>query len=490
MKIKSTKLKIIFFITILVFLFISVSKLISNTDNNFLFKVKSFIPNSIKTHLKNTIFLIPSLNDKIKELEKENKSLKNDITNKKRALKNIKDKYFSGSYPLISFYLEEKDRIIKSKYSNYKLTTFQTSFLDNGKAKAAKASAYLEEYEDKILLANGDGVFSYFYKEDLNKNKFDSITISSNIKEIIDYREFYKKSEDGIKDILIDGNKIFVSFSNQLPDQLPNYCYNTSILVADINFEYLKFNKFFVPDQCVISYEDYERFNPHIAGGRMVDFKDNKILFSTGAFQYFKHPQDKESPLGKILSIDKDNGNWDVISMGHRNIQGLKYNREEDIIFMTEHGPKGGDEFNINFNPNPNSIKNYGWPISSYGKHYNKSKYAESPLHKSHKKYGFIEPIKYYVPSIAITEIEKIPKKFNKDFDNDFFIGSMGTLIEEGDLSFHHIKLDKEFKKILKEDVIVIGERIRDFKYIEDINKIVLFIENSPGIAVLSYYKE
>ena len=297
MKIKSTKLKIIFFITILVFLFISVSKLISNTDNNFLFKVKSFIPNSIKTHLKNTIFLIPSLNDKIKELEKENKSLKNDITNKKRALKNIKDKYFSGSYPLISFYLEEKDRIIKSKYSNYKLTTFQTSFLDNGKAKAAKASAYLEEYEDKILLANGDGVFSYFYKEDLNKNKFDSITISSNIKEIIDYREFYKKSEDGIKDILIDGNKIFVSFSNQLPDQLPNYCYNTSILVADINFEYLKFNKFFVPDQCVISYEDYERFNPHIAGGRMVDFKDNKILFSTGAFQYFKHPQDKELSL-------------------------------------------------------------------------------------------------------------------------------------------------------------------------------------------------
>ena len=67
MKIKSTKLKIIFFITILVFLFISVSKLISNTDNNFLFKVKSFIPNSIKTHLKNTIFLIPSLNDKIKD---------------------------------------------------------------------------------------------------------------------------------------------------------------------------------------------------------------------------------------------------------------------------------------------------------------------------------------------------------------------------------------------------------------------------------------
>ena len=489
MKIKFTKLKIIFFIIALIFLYISASKLISNTSNNFLFKVKSFVPTSIKTHLKNTIFLIPSLNNTIKELEKENKYLKNDIIYKKRALKNIKDKYFSGSYPLISFYLEEKDRIVKSKYSNYKLTTFQTSFLDNGKAKPAKASAYLEEYGDKMILVNADGVFSYFYKEDLNKNKFDSITISSNIKEIINYKEFYQKSEDGIKDILVNGNKIFVSFTNQIADQLPNYCYNTSILVADINFEYLKFNKLFVPDQCVISYEDYEKFNPHIAGGRMVNFKDNKILFSTGAFQYYKHPQDKTSPLGKILSIDKDNGNWDIISMGHRNIQGLKYDQKEDIIFSTEHGPVGGDEFNINFNPNPNNIKNYGWPISSYGKIYTNQN-ADSPLHKSHKKYGFIEPVKYYVPSIGITEIEKMPKKFNKNFDNDFFIASMGSVVEEGDLSFHHIKLDKEFKKILKEDVIVIGERIRDFKYIEDINKIVLFIENSPGIAVLSYYKE
>ena len=104
-----------------------------------------------------------------------------------------------------------------------------------------------------------------------------------------------------------------------------------------------------------------------------------------------------------------------------------------------------------------------------------------------YKKYGFIEPIKYYVPSIGISEIEKIPKKFNKEFDNDFFIASMGNNQEEGDLSIHHIKLDKEHKKILKEDIIVIGERIRDLKYIESLNKIILFIENSPGIGVLSY---
>ena len=109
-----------------------------------------------------------------------------------------------------------------------------------------------------------------------------------------------------------------------------------------------------------------------------------------------------------------------------------------------------------------------------------------APLCKSHKKFGFIEPIKYYVPSIGITEIEKIPQIFNKDFDNDFFIASMGTILEEGDLSIHHIKLDSDLKKILKEDLIVIGERIRDLKYIEDMNIIILFMENSPGIGILS----
>jgi glucose/arabinose dehydrogenase len=229
----------------------------------------------------------------------------------------------------------------------------------------------------------------------------------------------------------------------------------------------------------------------------MVNFKDNKILFSTGAMQYFKLPQDKTSPLGKILSIDKRTANWEIISMGHRNVQGLKYDHRENIIFSTEHGPTGGDEFNINFNPSSIDVKNYGWPISSYGEHGAKTdikdskklklRYDRAPLNKSHEKYGFVEPIKYYVPSIGISEIEKIPKKFNKEFDNDFFISSMGNIQEEGDLSIHHIKLDKELKKILKEDIIVIGERIRDLKYIESLNKIILFIENSPGIGVLSY---
>ena len=81
-----------------------------------------------------------------------------------------------------------------------------------------------------------------------------------------------------------------------------------------------------------------------------------------------------------------------------------------------------------------------------------------------------------------------MPKIFNKEFTNDFFVASMGTILEEGDLSIHHIKLDEDLKKIIMEDIIVIGERIRDLKYIKDINKIILFMENSQA-QVFCHYK-
>ena len=490
MKIKLKKL--LFILIAIVIFYIIGAKSINNNEYNLYFKIKSLVPNSIKHYLKKTIFMVPTLNQTINELKEENKVLKSTINQNKETIKEIKNTYFSGSYPLISFHLKEKEKIIKSKYSKYKFTRFQTNFLNNGKASPAKASAYIEEFDNKIFLVNADGVFSYFYKQNLNQEKFDSIVIPTNIKKIINYPAFYKRSENGIKDILVSNKKLFVSFTNKLPDK----CYNTSIMVADINLEYLNFKKFFVPNECVKENNEYGWMNHHIVGGRMVNFKNNKILFSTGAMQQFKLPQDKNSPLGKILSIDKTTASWKIISMGHRNVQGLKYDNEEDVIYSTEHGPTGGDEFNINYEPGLNNIENFGWPISSYGEHGAKTaldnsnelklRYNKAPLYKSHKKYGFIEPVKYYVPSIGITEIEKMPKIFNKEFTNDFFVASMGTILEEGDLSIHHIKLDEDLKKIIMEDIIVIGERIRDLKYIKDINKIILFMENSPGIGILS----
>ena len=76
--------------------------------------------------------------------------------------------------------------------------------------------------------------------------------------------------------------------------------------------------------------------------------------------------------------------------MGHRNSQGLFFDKENNIILETEHVPQGGDEINIIDISmiNKNNIPNYGWAIASAGEHYkgrieiNKKKYINN-LYKS-----------------------------------------------------------------------------------------------------------
>ena len=105
-------------------------------------------------------------------------------------------------------------------------------------------------------------------------------------------------------------------------------------------------------------------------------------------------------------------------------------------------------------------MPNYGWPIASYGKHYDGKERPASPLHKSHSKYGFIEPTKY-VPSIAISEIIKVDKSFNKNFSNDFLLLQWGIIKKKGDLSIHHLTFN-DYNELIFEDIIFLDNRIRD----------------------------
>jgi aldose sugar dehydrogenase len=63
-----------------------------------------------------------------------------------------------------------------------------------------------------------------------------------------------------------------------------------------------------------------------------------------------------------------------IYSYGHRNPQGIAYNPISNEIYNTEHGPKGGDEFNL-----VKKGKNYGWPLVSYGVNYDGKIVSESP---------------------------------------------------------------------------------------------------------------
>ena len=95
--------------------------------------------------------------------------------------------------------------------------------------------------------------------------------------------------------------------------------------------------------------------------------------------------------------ININNKKFKIVAMGLRNAQGLHYDKSNQIIIFTEHGPKGGDEINLLI---PRSIKdgkveNYGWAISSYGEHYGKRG-------QSTEKDG---PLKVIIPMINILYI-------------------------------------------------------------------------------------
>ena len=149
----------------------------------------------------------------------------------------------------------------------------------------------------------------------------------------------------------------------------------------------------------------------------------------------------------------------------------MKIWKDSNIIINTEHGPKGGDEINVNFQKT-NEIPNFGWDISSYGTTYS----GDDIYKKSHIKYGFIEPLKYYVPSIGISQMVYMPNEFNSDEKKYLYVSSLRAT------SIYKIKISEEFDKILDEDRIYFSQkRIRDIEFDQENNVILIMSSKSSS---------
>lgn len=462
---------------IILILFLFIQNEVGKKDS-ILKEFKSIIPENIKKNLKESLFVFKNqkilekrLNDEIKL----NKSLQKKINELPELLGFIN---FKNHQNIQNFQIGEE---------KFELKKFQTNFLNVSKNSSAKGTSYLEIFNDKLIIANANGIFSYANINDLDNKEFNSKIIKSNIKKIINYDEFFLNTRFGIKDVLIDDENIYVSFSNQLRQN----CFNTSIISAKINLEFLNFKNFYTPQQCIKTQNEYGEFSAFHAGGRMVD-NLQEIIFSNGEYRFRTHAQNPDNVFGKILTINKKTKNINIIALGVRNAQGLSYDKKKDILFTTEHGPKGGDEVNMKIKLHSKTV-NFGWPISSYGEHYpheseNKTKsiYKHAPLYKSHKKYGFEEPIKYYVDAVAPSEIIILKNKFlsNQNYINLLF-GTLGNNIaNEGQMSLHFLSINEKMQ-IIDNKVLGINDRVRDLVYDDYNNQIILFLETTSSIGVL-----
>jgi aldose sugar dehydrogenase len=160
-------------------------------------------------------------------------------------------------------------------------------------------------------------------------------------------------------------------------------------------------------------------------GSRLLFGESNHLYISVGDRLNLDAPQDIYNTLGKIHRLNEDgsipkdnpfkdeNGNvLSVYTFGHRNSQGLAIQPKTNNIWAVEHGPMGGDEFNL-----IEKGANYGWPLASYGTNYDGSQITE----KTHLE-GTTQPKYYWVPSIAPGDVTFYSGKRMKVWEGDAFV--------------------------------------------------------------------
>ena len=427
---------------------------------------KKLVPEKVKILLKSP--------GKVEDQEQRLRRFKADL-----VLLNAKYEYLSG-------YKKEK-KITSKLGKDYKLIVQPIPF-PGYDAFEGKPVGYIEKTDKNLILASGTGEFYYTEISKLNTD-FKVNKIETNLKKIIKDPQFFHYGKPSVRDIFIDDGNLYVGhIKTSFKDG--EACYNTAILEARLDLSYLEFNEFFTFEECgnltTNNKIHKQRFRLDIVGGRVTQLDDNHLLLTTGAMGDRPKAQDKNSLFGKILSINKKTKDFRVVSMGHRNAQGLYFDNEKKILFSTEHGPKGGDEVNLNLNPFEDPIENYGWPISSYGDHYDGRARKEAPLNKSHSKFGFIEPIKYFTPAVGISQILKVKDTYDKTVSNDYFVAALGypDQLEEGDRHLHKFKWSDNYKEIIEHDQLLIGERIRDLIYLPTLNVYGLLLDQ-PAFALL-----
>ena len=155
----------------------------------------------------------------------------------------------------------------------------------------------------------------------------------------------------------------------------------------------------------------------------------------------------KRGDLGSIFKVSAKGAV--KISQGHRNAQGIVLFNNKDLL-AAEHGPRGGDEINL-IKPGAD----YGWPFVTYGQPYGGGDYVRPTKTGTHA--GFIEPLTYWVPSIAPTELVQLPKDGWGQWSNQLLLG---TLKEQAVV---FIKVDQNLM-VVEQEKVNVGHRIRDLE--------------------------
>ncbi len=162
-------------------------------------------------------------------------------------------------------------------------------------------------------------------------------------------------------------------------------------------------------------------------GSRIVEAPDGTLFMTIGDRGDGPTAQDLRRENGSVVRVARDGsipadnpfvGQPDarpaIWSYGHRNPQGATLDLDGNLL-LVEHGAQGGDEIN--------RIKagaNYGWPLISYGRHYN-----NRPIGIGTTAPGMEQPDFYWDPSMAPSGMMVYSGALWPEWQGDIFVGSL-----------------------------------------------------------------
>lgn len=299
-----------------------------------------------------------------------------------------------------------------------------------------------EVADDKLIFTTRSGEFKIL---DLKTKKVDRL--KSDIKVLV-------QGQGGLLDVKVHPNfkanqRIYFTYSCAKENSLNTTCLGYAKLDL-LNLNLTDAKEIFSAQPAVDSSLHF--------GSRLAWDSENNLFMTTGD-RYFKKDmaQSLQNHLGKVLRltdegkpvqsnpfINTKDAKPEIFSYGHRNVQGLFYDKSAKVLWESEHGAKGGDEIN-----RIEAGKNYGWPVITHGVDYNGEKIGIGK-----EKAGLEQPAYFYVPSIAPSGLIVYSGSKYKQWRGHLFLGA---------LVLEHIN-QVEMASPAKETRLFanLGERVRD----------------------------
>jgi hypothetical protein len=284
-----------------------------------------------------------------------------------------------------------------------------------------------------------------------------------------------------ILDIKYSENKVYLSVF-RYSDKINSCAY---VELIESNKDLAKFKTIFKSRPCLSTPSNLDNISGRIAtnssdifiagGNMLMDVGNDAFPTSYSEFccpeSSYMETMKKTNFFGSIVSINKTTYTNKIISRGHRVPQGLFFDSARNLLWESEHGPRGGDEIN---QINLGKLQDYGYPFVTLGAPYRNGPSNLNTLFNSHKNYA--SPLIAFVPSVGPSQLTFPPK--NEQFDK--FWGGDLLLTTLKDRSIYRIRISGN--KVLYLERIYIGKRLRSVDTLR--NDIIMGTDNGSILIV------